>query len=327
MYDAELETIHVTPAGRDLLAFSYAKPTTWKGVVFASGNSRVSDPKYFEPLAMATSPDGAAMFTVGVRPLPPGGATKETLSTFCWDTNTQIDAVHTFNAGTLPGTIFHLRQRSGASISTVRKIYVADGPNLFSVSVSAPQATFDAMEFLLSAMIESFRVTRAVRQAPAPLHAAPTWNLPAPAGWNLVHEGPFAIFSQGTEGARIRVGRLPVDPNVFVRLQKAYAATNPHADPMFNVVDGVGILAFANVRVPENGQQVTRFRAYFVQPIPNESAMLIAQVTVPEGYFHSAMSTCSQILNSFAQHNGMTIPALPLRHEQGKEAENVYRKH
>jgi hypothetical protein len=63
---------------------------------------------------------------------------------------------------------------------------------------------------------------------------------------------------------------------------------------MYNHIDGVAVLALANIHLPST----RAFRAYFVQPAPQEGAMYLAQVTIPGGSFQAALSAASSVLAS-----------------------------
>jgi hypothetical protein len=282
MYDAELENIQITPRGREHLAFSYAKPTTWSSTAF-TGRTAVGK---FESLVLSVSPRGSALFSVGVLRIPAGGATRPWLASLCREANTEIEATREFAGGYL----FNARQNVEGRITIHRKLYIESGGYLFAVCAMAPEPIFAQMELILSSMVESFRLTNASN-----FPSALGLTLPVPCGWTAADEGPFAVLSQANAGARIRVGRLPHDAAVLDKLHHSYARTNPQADAMFDVVNGVATLVLANVRVSDGANQ-TGFRVYFVQPIPQEGAMYIAQVTIPEGQFHAAMTTASSVL-------------------------------
>ena len=287
MYDAELEPVHVIPQGRPALAFSFEKPIAWNLATLPRDFFRKTDANCFEPLALATSPDGAALFTVGVLAMPQGGATVQWLAGLCREGDVEIEGTRQFGGGYL----FNARHTVDGRVTILRKLYIEAHGHLFAICAMAPQPVFASMELILSSMTESFRLDVAP-QTSFPSSIGIT--IPVPTGWTGVDVGPFAVLEQTNSGARIRVGRLPQDDLIFDKLHASYARKNPHADIMFDVMDGVSLLALANVRISDNGQ--TGFRAYFVQPVPQQNAMYIAQVTIPNGAFQAAMDTASNIL-------------------------------
>ncbi len=287
MYDAVLETIRVVPQGRAGIAFLYAKPTTWTVAPLPRDFVRKTGGGHFEPLVLATSPDGAALFTIGVLALPHGGATLQWLTGLCREGNVEIDATRQFAGGYL----FNAHHTVDGRVTVIRKLYVASHGHLFAITAMAAQSVFATMELLLSSMTESFRLDVGPQTS---FPSALGITLPIPAGWTGFNDGSFAIVEQPTSGARIRVGRIAVDDRIFDKIQAAYATTDPRADIMFDAIDGVAFLALTNVRIGEHGQ--TGFRAYFVQPAPQQNAMYLAQVTIPDGSFQAAMDTASNIL-------------------------------
>lgn len=287
MFDALLETIRVVPPGRAGLAFFYTKPTTWTVAPLPRDFFRKAGAGHFEPLVLATSPDGAALFTIGVIALPQGGATLQWLTGLCREGNVEIDATRQFGGGYL----FNAHHTVDGRVTIIRKFYVETQGHLFAVTAMAAQPVFAAMELILSSMTESFRLDVGPQTSfPSVLGV----TLPVPTGWTGFDDGAFAVIEQPASGARVRVNRIPVDDRIFDKIQASYATTDPRADIMFDVIDGVAFLALANVRISENGQ--TGFRAYFVQPAPQQNAMYLAQVTIPDGSFQSAMDTASNIL-------------------------------
>lgn len=287
MYDAVLETIQVVPPGRAGLAFSYAKPTTWIVAPLPRDFLRKAGAGHFEPLVLATSPDGAALFTIGVLALPHGGATLQWLTGLCREGNVEIDATRQFAGGYL----FNAHHNVDGRVTIIRKFYVEAHGHLFATTAMAAQPVFATMELVLSAMTESFRLdARPQTSFPSVLGI----TLPIPTGWTGFDDGSFAVIEQPGSGARIRVGRIPMDDRIFDKIQASYASTDPRADIMFDVIDGVSFLALTNVRISENGH--SGFRAYFVQPALQQNAMYLAQVTIPNGSFQAAMDTASSIL-------------------------------
>lgn len=287
MYAAVLETIRVVPPGRAGIAFFYAKPPDWTVAPLPRDFLRKAGAGHFEPLVLATSPDGAALFTIGVLALPHGGATLQWLTGLCREGNVEIDATRQFAGGYL----FNAHHTVDGRVTVIRKLYVESRGHLFAITAMAAQHVFATMELLLSAMTESFRLDAGPQTSfPSVLGI----TLPIPNGWTGFDDGSFAVVEQPHSGARIRVCRIPVDDHIFDKIQAAYATTDPRADIMFDVIDGVSFLALTNVRIGEHGQ--TGFRAYFVQPAPQQNAMYLAQVTIPDGSFQAAMDTASSIL-------------------------------
>ena len=287
IYDAVLDTIQVVPPGRPGIAFSYGKPATWTVAPLPRDFFRKAGAGHFEPLVLATSHDGAALFTIGVLALPHGGATLQWLTGLCREGNVEIDATRQFAGGYL----FNARHTVDDRVTIIRKFYIETHGHLFAITAMAAQPVFATMELVLSEMTESFRLSAGPRTSfPSILGI----TLPIPTGWTGFDEGSFAVVEQPASGARVRVCRIPMDDRIFDKIQAAYATTDPRADIMFDVIDGVSFLALTNVRISENGH--SGFRAYFVQPAPQQSAMYLAQVTIPDGSFQTAMDTASTIL-------------------------------
>ncbi len=287
MYDAVLETIRVVPQGRAGIAFCYSKPTTWIVAPLPRDFVRKTGGGHFEPLVLATSPDGAALFTIGVLALPHGGATLQWLTGLCREGNVEIDATRQFAGGYL----FNAHHTVDGRVTVIRKLYVETHGHLFAITAIAAQSVFATMELVLSSMTESFRLDAGPQTSfPSVLGI----TLPIPTGWTGFDEGSFAVVEQPDSGARVRVCRIPVDDRIFDKIQASYATSDPRADIMFDAIDGVAFLALTNVRIGEHGQ--TGFRAYFVQPAPQQNAMYLAQVTIPDGTFQAAMDTASSIL-------------------------------
>lgn len=175
MYNAELETIAVTPQGREELAFSYSKPLDWQSIAIPHEEPNFDDPKYFLPVAVATAMYGIGVFSVGVRPAFEDGTVREWLEWICGEDNIMIEDLREVSVGQMRGYIFDARQATGVATMVMRNLYVEDGGRLYAVCAMAAEQIFDSMQFILAEMTESFRLAEAhgptVKLAPAPAEA------------------------------------------------------------------------------------------------------------------------------------------------------------
>jgi hypothetical protein len=194
MYAAVLETIRVVPPGRAGIAFFYAKPPDWTVAPLPRDFLRKAGAGHFEPLVLATSPDGAALFTIGVLALPHGGATLQWLTGLCREGNVEIDATRQFAGGYL----FNAHHTVDGRVTVIRKFYVESRGHLFAITAMAAQHVFATMELLLSAMTESFRLDAGPQTSfPSVLGI----TLPIPNGWTGFDDGEPRGYGPAMEPA------------------------------------------------------------------------------------------------------------------------------
>lgn len=297
MYDAELNKIECNPRRGRLPAFSFAKPANWHALAFPYPPASFDDPGYYEPAIIASTPATDAMLTIGTRPAPATGSLRESLAAWCRTEGAVVAAIRPYRTGLL-ATAHH---SSNGVTMAMRIFFLEDGGRLYAICAMAAEPLFDSIQLLLSTMAESFELaspagsTMPIDAIPdSAFHSTLGLTFPVPSGWAAANDGASAVLSQTQSGVQIRVTRSAYDPAILEKLHHTYAATDPQADVMYNHIDGVAVLALANIHLP-----ATRaFRAYFVQPAPQEGAMYLAQVTIPGGSFQAALSAASSVLAS-----------------------------
>lgn len=295
MYDTELKTIECRSRNGRLPAFTFAMPANWHASLFPYPAASFDDPSYYETAVVASSAAADAILAISSRPVLAGGTLRESLAAWCQAEGAQVSAIRPYRSGLL----VEARQNRGGAPMSMRIFFLEDGGQLYAVCAMAAEPLFDGLQLLLPTLAESFQLaapagrTIPVEAVPdARFHSSLGLTFSVPYGWAASNEGASAVLSQTQSGVQIRVTRTPYDANVLDKLHRAYAASDPQADVMFNHFDGVAVLAVANIHVASH----RAFRAYFVQPAAQEGVMYLAQVTIPGGSFQAALNAASSVL-------------------------------
>lgn len=153
-----MQRITVVPQGREQLAFSFELPAGWLTVEIPAEEPDFTDPKFFQPVGVAASPYGMAVFSVGVRPAYEDGSVREWLGWLCAADGIGIENLREAELGDAVGFAFDGVQSDGQTTMQMRNVYVEDGGRLYAVCAMAAAPIFPALEPELAAMAASFRM-------------------------------------------------------------------------------------------------------------------------------------------------------------------------
>jgi len=166
-----MERITGVPQGREQLAFSFELPPGWLTVEIPAEEPDFTDPKFFQPVGVAASQYGMAVFSVGVRPAYEDGSVREWLAWLCDADGIRVENLREVELGGAVGFAFDGVQSDGATTMCMRNIYVEDGGRLYAVCAMAAAPVFPALEPELATMASSFRIVT-TSGATAPLAPA-----------------------------------------------------------------------------------------------------------------------------------------------------------
>ena len=130
---------HVSPEGREFLAFSYQTPEPWKTAEIPAEEPNFESPEYFLPLAAAVSPCGNFAFTVGARMAYADGTLLDWLQFLCSSGGIEVGSIEKWTEGDMVGVIFDGLQQADGGVMRSRNVYVEDGGRLFAVSTMTTQ--------------------------------------------------------------------------------------------------------------------------------------------------------------------------------------------